>query len=208
MRRVDGGVIVESNAEQGTTPLRRGRCIRLNADRAQFLNAMRGLGFHLMSCGGNVRNKASHGQTGHHRRGAPFKLARRLDKGCDSMSPIVPPISGDDDIGVRLFRNAVQALFDGVGNVRNNLHGTTQEITAAFASNQALVNGTLGEVGLTREAFIDKTLVMAQVKVALMSVVGNEYLAMLEGAHSARIHVQVRGSIFCMVTLYPRALSR
>ena len=73
----------------------------------------------------------------------------------------------------------------------NNLYGAAQEITAAFASNQALVNGALGEVGLTREAFIDKTLVMAQVKVALMSVVGNEYLAMLEGAHSARIHVQV-----------------
>ena len=33
---------------------------------------------------------------------------------------------------------------------------------------------------------------MAQVKVTLMAVVGNKYLAVLEGAHGARIHIQIR----------------
>ena len=165
--------------------------IRLNADGTQLLNAMLSwLGFHLMSCGDVRHQRYMHKQ--HVAVGALLlELARRLDKGLRFDVTDGTADLRDYDIGVRLLRDAVQALFNGIGNVRNNLYGTTQEVAAAFAGNEALVNGTLREVGFTREAFIDKTLVMTQVKVALVAVVGNEHLTMLERAHGARIHVQV-----------------
>ena len=50
-----------------------------------------------------------------------------------SMSPTVPPISETNDIGVRLARDdAIEALFNSVGHMRNNLHGATQEIAATL----------------------------------------------------------------------------
>ena len=99
---------------------------------------------------------------------------------------------GNNDIGVRLTRDAIEALFNSVGHMRNNLHGATQEIAATLAGDEALIDRALGEVGVAREAFVDKALVMAQVKVAFMAIVGHEHLAMLKRAHRARVDVEVR----------------
>ena len=64
-----------------------------------------------------------------------LELARRLDKGLRFDVTDGTADLRDYDIGVRLLRDAVQALFNGIGNVRNNLYGTTQEVAAAFAGN-------------------------------------------------------------------------
>ena len=150
--------------------------IRLNADGTQLLDAMLcRLCFHLMGCG-NVRYQRYMHEQDIAVGALLLELARRLDKGLRFDVADGTADFRDYDIGVRLLRDAVQALFNGIGNMRNNLYGTAQEVAAAFAGNEALVNGTLREVGFTREAFIDKTLVMTQVKVALVAVVGNEHL--------------------------------
>ena len=101
-----------------------------------------------------------------------LELARRLDKGlrldvADSAADF-----GDYDVSVGLLGNAIQTFLNGVGYMRDNLHGATQEVAAAFTGNEALVNGALGEVRFARKALIDEALVMAQVKVTLMAVVG------------------------------------
>ena len=76
--------------------------------------------------------------------------------------------------------------------MRDDLHGSAEEVAAALARDKRLVDGALREVGLARKGLVDEALVMAQVEVAFVAVVGNEDLAMLERAHGTRINVQVR----------------
>ena len=64
-------------------------------------------------------------------------------KGWDSMSPMVPPISDDDDVGAGLLGDAAKPLLDGLGNVRDHLHGAAQEVAAALARDERLVDGAL-----------------------------------------------------------------
>ena len=152
---------------------------------------LRRLGLYLMSCGdiGNER----HVHEEHIARVLLLlELASSFDErlGLDVADRAAD--LGDDDVGVRLGRDAAQTLLDGLGHMRDDLHGSAEEVAAALARDKRLVDGTLREVGLTRKGLVDEALVMAQVEVAFMTVVGNEDLAMLERAHGARIDVQVR----------------
>lgn len=112
--------------------------------------------------------------------------------GSDSMSPTVPPISGYDDVGAGLVGDAPQARLDGLGDVRNHLHGAAQVVAAPLARDEALVDGSLREVGLAREVLVDEALVVPQVEIAFVPVLGDEHFAVLERRHGSRIHVEVR----------------
>ena len=152
---------------------------------------LRRLGLHLVSCGdvGNER----HVHEEHIARVLLFlKLAGSFDErlGLDVADRAAD--LGDDDVGVRLGSDAAQTFLDGLGHMRDDLHGSAEEVAAALARDKRLVDGTLCEVGLARKGLVDEALVMAQVEVAFVAVVGNEDLAMLERAHGARIDVQVR----------------
>ena len=48
-----------------------------------------------------------------------------------------------------------------------------------------------GQVGVLVQVLIDEALIMAQVQVGLGAVVGDEHLAVLEGAHGAGVHIDV-----------------
>ncbi len=152
---------------------------------------LRGLGFHLMG-GGDV------GHQGHvHEQHAAgrllfFELAGRLDEGqpldvADGAADL-----GYDDVGPGLLGRAADALLDGLGHVRDHLHGAPEEVAAALAGDERLVDGALGEVALARQVLVDEALVVAQIKVSLVAVLGDEHLAVLKRAHGAGIHVQVR----------------
>ena len=52
----------------------------------------------------------------------------------------------DDDVGRRLVGDALDALFDGVRDVRDDLHRATQEIAVALAGDERLVDGALRDV--------------------------------------------------------------
>ena len=166
--------------------------VGLHANAAQLFDGMlRGLGFHLVSRG-DVRNQRHM----HENHVAGFFFLLELASGLDERLALDVAHRaadfGNNDIGVRLARDAIEALFNSVGHMRNNLHGATQEIAATLAGDEALIDRALGEVGVAREAFVDKALVMAQVKVAFMAIVGHEHLAMLKRAHRARVDVEVR----------------
>ena len=166
--------------------------VGLHANGAQLLHGMlRRLGLHLVGCGdvGNER----HVHEEHIARVLLFlKLAGSFDErlGLDVADRAAD--LGDDDVGVRLGSNAAQTFLDSLGHMRDDLHGSAEEVAAALARDKRLVDGTLREVGLARKGLVDEALVMAQVEVAFVAVVGNEDLAMLERAHGARIDVQVR----------------
>jgi len=48
-----------------------------------------------------------------------------------------------------------------------------------------------GQVGVFVQVFIDETLVMTQIQIGLGAVIGHEHLAVLQGAHGARVHVHI-----------------
>ena len=75
--------------------------------------------------------------------------------------------------------------------MRNDLHRGAKVIALALAGDDGLIDAARGDiVGLARrnpgEPFI-----MAQIKVGLGAVVGNVNLAVLIGAHRARIDVEI-----------------
>ena len=99
---------------------------------------------------------------------------------------------GDDHVGVRLFLNAAELGLDGIRHVRDDLHRAAEEVAMAFARDEVLVDGARGEVGVAREVLVDEALIVAEVEVALVAVLGDEHLAVLERAHGTRVHVEIR----------------
>ena len=96
------------------------------------------------------------------------------------------------DSGIVIAANAVNALFNFVGNMRNYLHGTAKVIAAAFFIDYGKINFTGSYVGAFGQVDVDKALVMAKVKVGFRTVVGNKNLAVLVRAHGAGVYVNVR----------------
>ena len=76
--------------------------------------------------------------------------------------------------------------------MRDDLHRAAEEVAAALARDEVLVDGARGEVGVAREVLVNEALVMAEVEVALVAIFGDEHLAVLERAHGTRVHVKIR----------------
>ena len=98
---------------------------------------------------------------------------------------------GEDDVGLGLLGKAVHAVFDLVGDVRDDLHGAAQEVAAALAADERLVDRAGGDVTVARQRLVDEALVVTQVQVGLGAVVGHEDLAVLERAHGSGVDVEI-----------------
>jgi len=83
-------------------------------------------------------------------------------------------------------------VLDLVGDVRDDLHGVAQVLTAPLLGDHAGVDLAGGHVGGAVEVDVEETLVVADVQVGLGAVVGDEHLTVLERVHGARVDVQVR----------------
>ena len=94
-------------------------------------------------------------------------------------------------MGAGLRCRTQNAILDGVGDVRNDLNGAAQEIAPSLAGDKRLVNRALREVRFARETLIDESLVVAEIEIALVTIVGHEDFAMLEWAHCAGIDVEI-----------------
>ena len=119
------------------------------------------------------------------------ELADGLDEGLALDVPDRAAELGDHHVGAGLGLHAAEALLDGVRHVRDDLHGAAEEVARALAGDEALVDGSRGEVGVAREVLVDEALVVAEVEVGLVAVLCDEDLAVLERAHRARVHVEV-----------------
>ena len=75
--------------------------------------------------------------------------------------------------------------------MRNDLNGGAQVIAAPLFCDHALVNSSRGEIAVARRGRAHEALVVAQIQVGFGAVVGDENFAVLEGAHGARIHIDV-----------------
>jgi hypothetical protein len=83
-------------------------------------------------------------------------------------------------------------VLDLVGDVRDDLYGRAQVVTAALLGDHTLVDATGREIAVARGHGAHEALVMAEVQVGLGAVGGDEHFAVLERAHGAWIDVDVR----------------
>jgi len=98
----------------------------------------------------------------------------------------------DHDVGRRRHRTRTDARLDLVRDVRNHLHGRTEEFALALLAQHRVPDRSGGVARRARQVLVDEALVVADVEVGLGSVFGHEHLAVLERAHRARVDIQVR----------------
>ena len=86
---------------------------------------------------------------------------------------------------------AVETAFDLVGDMGNHLDGSSAVIAPAFFVKNGPVYFSGGYIGILIQTFVDKPLVMPQVKICFRAVVGYKDLSVLYGIHSSRVYVDV-----------------
>jgi len=82
-------------------------------------------------------------------------------------------------------------ILDLIGDVRNDLDGLAQVVAPPFLGNDGIINLTGRQVIGFFHARAGEAFVMAQVEIRFRAVVGYEDLAVLKGAHGARIDIDV-----------------
>ena len=87
---------------------------------------------------------------------------------------------------------ALDERLDLVGDVRNHLHRPAEVIATALLADHALIHLAGGEIVPAPHARGLEALVMTEVEVGFRTIFSHENFSVLEGAHGARIHVDVR----------------
>ena len=166
--------------------------IGLDAKAAEFLNGvLRRLGLDLVS-GGDIGDERYVDVADVLGTGLLAVLADSLHKRLRLDVANRATQLGDDHVGTSLLLDAAELVLNGIGDVRDHLHGATQKVAATFAGDQALIDSAGRKVGITGQVLVNKALVVAQVQVGLVAVLGHEDLTMLERAHGAGVDVQIR----------------
>src|SRR5882672_1597143 len=164
--------------------------VGLDADPAQLLHrVLRGLGFDL----GGGRNERYEGQMDIERAVAAELDAHLPDRLEERQGLDVADRAADlyhADVGA--FGALHHAALDLVGDVRDHLNRGAEILAAPLLRDHVRVDAARGEVARAARARADETLVMTEIEVGLGAVVGDVDLAVLERAHRARIHVDVR----------------
>ena len=92
-------------------------------------------------------------------------------------------------IHVSGFGDLLDALFDLIGNMRDDLHGLAQIIPAALLGDHGIIDLAGGNAAVFGKLGIGETLIMAQVQVGFRPVIGDIHFPVLIGIHGAGIHV-------------------
>ena len=163
--------------------------VGLDANFPQFLDGMLGrLGLQLAG-GGNVGQQGQVQETGVV---AAFLEAHLADgfqerQGLD----VTHGAAHLDDGHVGPFGATLDVGLDLVGDVGDDLHRLAQVLAATLFLEHRVVDLAGGEVVALAHLGAGEALVVAQVQVGLGAVFGDEHLAVLEGAHGARVDVDV-----------------
>ena len=168
--------------------------VGLNTDGAQFLDAvLGGLGLQFLRGG----DPGDQGHV-HEERIVAAELMAQLADGFEERQrfDVADGAADFDDHDVDRSPvgrggHAARGGFNFVGHVRDHLHGLAQVIATALARDDLFVDASAGEVVGLGERRMGEALVVAEVEIGLGAVVGDEDLAVLEGAHGAGVDVEV-----------------
>ena len=98
---------------------------------------------------------------------------------------------GDDHVVFLGLRQQLDAAFDLVGDVGNDLHGLAQILALALLLDDALVDTARRDVVGLRRGLVREALVVSQVEVGLGAVLGDVAFAVLVGVERSGIDVDV-----------------
>ncbi len=84
-----------------------------------------------------------------------------------------------------------EEVLDLVGDMRNDLDGLAEIVSAAFLLQHVGINPARGDGIRASRRYAGEPLVMAEIEVGLGAVIGHEYLAVLEWRHRTRIDVEI-----------------
>ena len=164
--------------------------VGLQTDAQHFFNGMLGrLGFDFAG-GSNVGNVAQVGEQGV----VASQLAAHLTDGFQKRQRfnVADRTADFDDGHIVTCRAFVDAAFDFVGNVRDDLNRAAEVVAAAFFGDDVFVHLPRAEAVAAGHGGVDETFVVSQVEVGFRAVVGDEHFAVLERAHRAGIDVDIR----------------
>ena len=165
--------------------------IGLNADTLQFFDGMlSGLCFQLTGCR-KVRNERNMDKAALILRKLSFKLANSLKEGLGFNVADGSADFNKHDLGFDCVDGLLDAELDFVRDMRNHLHRAALVAAAAFAVENCGINLSGGGVVELCELFVNKTFVMADVKIGLCSVIGHENFAVLIGVHRSRVNIEI-----------------
>ncbi|SCH06300.1 Uncharacterised protein [uncultured Clostridium sp.] len=97
----------------------------------------------------------------------------------------------DGNMGLILIEIAVKTALNFVGNMGDNLHRASAVIAAALLVQNRPVDFTGSNVGIFRQRFIDKALIVTEIQVGLSAVVRHEHLAVLNGIHRTGVDIDI-----------------
>ena len=166
--------------------------IRLDADAAQFLDAVLG-GLRLeLARRGDVGNEGDvdieHVVPVRH---VFFHLTDRFEEGLGFDIAHGAADLGDDDVRVVFAAHTEHTVFDLIGDVRDDLDGGAQIFPFPFLIDDGLVDFPGGHIGRFGQIHVDEAFVVAQVEVGLRAVVGDEDFAVLVRAHGAGVDIDI-----------------
>ena len=164
----------------------------LDSDSAQLVDRV--LGRLCLQLAG-VPDVGHQGQVDEHaalRADVGIELPDRLQEGQRLDVPDGSADLGDHEIDRLRLGDDQDPVLDLVGDVGDHLHGRAEVVAAPLPLDHRVVDGPRGDVGGARGVLVGEALVVAEVEVGLRPVLGDEYLAVLEGAHRPRVDVDVR----------------
>ena len=168
--------------------------VRLDPDLAQFLHRVLGWFGLKFASRRNKRNKGQVDETGI----ATTEFQTHLPDGLKKRQGFNIPDGAanlDDGDLCRLWGANASAALDKdlnfVRYVRDHLHGPAEVFAPAFFANHRFVDLTGRKIVGTAHLGRHKTLVMAQIKIGLGPIFGDEHFAVLKRAHRARVDVDV-----------------
>ena len=98
---------------------------------------------------------------------------------------------GDDDVAAHFLCHCVDAGFDLVGDVGNDLHGAALILPGAFFFEDGGIDLAAGEVVELREVGVRKALVVSKIEVSLCPVVEHIHFAVFIRVHGAGVDIEI-----------------
>src|SRR5690349_16080580 len=120
----------------------------------------------------------------------PTELADRLKK--RKAFYVTDRAANFTNSDIKPSRSSEDALFDFIGDMRNNLDRPAQVIAFAFTRDYRVIHLAGSESILATHVGRDVPLIMPKVEVGFSAVVGDVDLTVLKRIHRARIDIDVR----------------
>ena len=165
--------------------------VGLNADALKLLDRMLGgLGLKLSRCG-QIGNKRHMDEAALVHAELRLELTNGFKEGLGFDIADGAAYLDYHNIGLKLLDRLADAELYFVRDMGNDLDGAALIAAPALAVEHGGIDLTRGGVVEPGEILVDEAFIVADIKVGLGAVVGNEHLAVLIGVHGAGVDVEI-----------------